>query len=78
MEPYLSGQFGFIDDPDSQFGNGLVWARTRTQRDGPDPLLTLSAMSLGLAILFSPDSCSYFSSECIMLPLIPPFGFAAS
>jgi hypothetical protein len=41
MEPYLSGQFGFIDDPDRQFGNGSVWTRTRTRSDGPEPLLTL-------------------------------------
>jgi len=41
MEPYPSGQFGFIDDPDRQFGNGLVSTRTRTRSDGPDPLLTL-------------------------------------
>jgi len=41
MEPYLSGQFGFIDDPDRQFGNGLVWTRTRTRSDGPEPLLTV-------------------------------------
>jgi hypothetical protein len=30
MELYPSGQFGFIDDPDRQFGNGSVWTRTRT------------------------------------------------
>jgi hypothetical protein len=41
MEPYPSGQFGFIDDPDRQFGNGSVWTRTRTRSDGPEPLLTL-------------------------------------
>ena len=41
MEPYPSRQFGFIDDPDQQFGNSLVWTRTRTQSDGPEPLLTL-------------------------------------
>jgi len=40
MEPYLSGQFGFIDDPDCQFGNGLVWNRTRTRSDGPEPWRT--------------------------------------
>jgi len=40
-EPYPSGQFGFIDDPDRQFGNGSVWTRTRTRSDGPEPLLTL-------------------------------------
>jgi hypothetical protein len=42
MEPYPSGQFGFIDDPDRQFGNGSVWTRTRTRSDGPEPLLTLA------------------------------------
>jgi hypothetical protein len=41
MEPYPSGQFGFIDDPDRQFGNGSVWTRTQTRSDGPEPLLTL-------------------------------------
>jgi len=41
MEPYPSGQFGFIDNPDRQFGNGSVWTRTRTRSDGPEPLLTL-------------------------------------
>jgi len=41
MEPYPSGQFGFIDDPERQFGNGSVWTRTRTRSDGPEPLLTL-------------------------------------
>jgi len=38
---YPSGQFGFIDDPDRQFGNGSVWTRTRTRSDGMKPLLTL-------------------------------------
>jgi len=41
MEPYPSGQFGFIDDPDRQFGNGSVWTRTRTRSDRPEPWLTL-------------------------------------
>ena len=41
MEAYPSRQFGFIDDPDRQFGNGAVWTRTRTWSDGPEPLLTL-------------------------------------
>jgi hypothetical protein len=41
MEPYPSGQFGFIDDPDRQIGNGSVWTWTRTRSDGPEPLLTL-------------------------------------
>jgi len=41
MEPYPSGQFEFIDDPDRQFGKGLVWTLTRTQSDGPEPSLTL-------------------------------------
>jgi len=42
MEPYPSRQFGFIDDPDSQFGNGSVWTRTRTRSDGREQLPTLS------------------------------------
>jgi hypothetical protein len=42
MEPYPSGQFGFIDHLDRQFGNGSVWTQTWTRRDGPEPLLTLS------------------------------------
>ena len=42
MKLYPSGQFGFIDDPDRQFGNGLVWTRTRTPSDGPEPLLTIA------------------------------------
>jgi len=41
MKPYPSGQFGFIDDPDRQYGNSLVWTQTRTRSDGPEPLLTL-------------------------------------
>ena len=41
MEPYPRRQFGFIENPDRQFGNGLVWTRTRTRSDGPEPLLTL-------------------------------------
>jgi len=48
MELYPSGQFGFIDDPDRQFGNGTVWTRTWTRSDGPEPLLTLVvAASIG-------------------------------
>ena len=31
-----------------------------------------------LVLLLSPGSCSHFSSECIILPLIPRFRFAAS
>ena len=46
MEPYPSGQFGFINDPDRQFGNGSVWTRTRTRSDGPEPLLTLTILGL--------------------------------
>jgi hypothetical protein len=40
-EPYPSGQFGCIDDPDHHFSNGSVWTRTRTRSAGPEPLLTL-------------------------------------
>jgi len=46
MEPYPSWQFGFIDHPDRQFGNGSVWTRTRTRNDGLEPLLTLHRMSI--------------------------------
>jgi hypothetical protein len=49
MEPYQSGQFGFIDDPDGQVGNGSVWTRTPTRSNGPEPLLTLS---------WRPQSCN--------------------
>jgi len=42
MEPYPSGQFAFIDDPDRQYGKGSVWTRTQTQSEGPEPLLTLT------------------------------------
>jgi hypothetical protein len=42
MEPYPSEQFGFIDDPDGQFGNSLHWTLKRTQCDGAELLLTLS------------------------------------
>jgi len=41
MEPFPSGQFGYIDNLDRQFGNGSVSTRTRTQSHGPEPLLTL-------------------------------------
>jgi len=30
IEPYLNRQFGIIDDPDPQFGDGPVPTRTRT------------------------------------------------
>jgi hypothetical protein len=46
IEPNPSGQFVFIDDPVSQFGNGLVWTRTQTRSDGPELLLTLPVSDL--------------------------------
>jgi len=42
MEQYPSRQFGIIDDPDRQFGNGSVWTRTWARSDGPELLLTLT------------------------------------
>ena len=42
MQLYLSRLFWFIDDPDRQFGNGLVRTRTWTGSDAPEPLLTLT------------------------------------
>jgi hypothetical protein len=41
IELCISGQFGSIDDPDPQFGNGLVWTQTQTRSDESEPLLTL-------------------------------------
>jgi len=40
-EPYPSAWFGFIENPDLQFGSGSFPTRTRTGSDGPEPLLTL-------------------------------------
>jgi len=40
INPYPSWRFGYIDNPDRQFGKGSVWTRTQTQRACPDPLLT--------------------------------------
>jgi glycosidase len=34
-------EFGFLDDPDRLFGYSLVPTLNRTQRGGPEPLLTL-------------------------------------
>jgi hypothetical protein len=47
MEPYLSGQFGLIDDSDCQFGNCSVWTRTQTRSDRLEPLLTLPTVAGG-------------------------------
>jgi len=41
IKPYPNWQFGFIDDPDRQSGDGAVSTQTRTWSDGPEPLLTL-------------------------------------
>jgi hypothetical protein len=41
MEPYPTGQFGLIDDPDCQFDKGSVWTQTLTRCDSPELLLTL-------------------------------------
>jgi len=40
VELYPNQQFRFDPDPDCRFGNGVVSTRTRTQSDGPEPLLT--------------------------------------
>jgi len=39
IETYPCWRLGFIDNPDHQFGDGSFWTWTRTQRDGPEPLL---------------------------------------
>jgi len=41
IKPYLGWRFRWIDNPDSQFVNGSIPTRARTQSDGPEPLLTL-------------------------------------
>jgi len=41
IEPYPNWLFGCVDNPDRQFGNGLVLSRTRSRSDGPEPLLKL-------------------------------------
>jgi hypothetical protein len=56
LEPYRSGQFRFIDDPEGQFDNGSVWTRTRTRSDGPEPLLTLHDQHLGWGIFVAERS----------------------
>ena len=50
MEPYPSGQFGLIDDPDGKFGNGSFWTWTRTRSDGPEALLTLVQIMMNTII----------------------------
>jgi len=50
MEPYLSGQFGFIDDRDRQFSNGSVWTQNRIRSDRPEPLLTLPTANLDILL----------------------------
>jgi len=54
IDPYQSWRFGFIDNHDHQFGNGSVWTRTRTQSEGPEPLLPLLDIVL---VAFQEISC---------------------
>jgi len=44
IETYPNRQFRSIDDPDRQFGTGSVPTQTRTQSDGPEPLLTILSL----------------------------------
>jgi hypothetical protein len=44
IELYLNREFCCIPDPDSQLDNGAVWTMTRTQSNGLELLLTLSAL----------------------------------
>jgi len=41
IEPYPNRQFGFINNPNCQFGDCLVRTWTQTRSDGPELLLTL-------------------------------------
>jgi hypothetical protein len=59
MEPYQSGQFGFSDDPDSQFGNSSGWTRTLTRSDGPEPLRTLAGTP---CLVSEPEHLNTFES----------------
>jgi len=43
IEPYLNWRLGCIDDPDRQFGNGLVPTRSWTQSARLEPLLPLQS-----------------------------------
>jgi len=44
IEPYPNWEFGWVANPDHQFGNGSVLTRTRTRSDGLEPLLTLAPL----------------------------------
>ena len=76
MEPYPSGQFGFIDDPDRQFGIGSVWTRIRTQSDGPEPLLTLVGTCKIAQTVY--DSIQYVFKCCSVLSGCRPHVFSCS
>jgi len=54
-ELYPSGQFGFIDDPDHQFGNGSVWTRTQTISEGPEPFLLLLGVHNHVSLEMHPE-----------------------
>jgi hypothetical protein len=55
MEPYPSGQFGFIDNLDCQLGNDSVWTRTWTRSYCPELLLTLA--------MARQDSCAAYAFD---------------
>ena len=64
MEPYPSGQFGFIDDPDRQFGHVSVRTRTWTRSDGPEQLLTLLMVLAECDLRFiCPELCGILSLQ---------------
>jgi len=44
IEPYPNRRFGCVDNLNRQFGNGSVLTPTQTRSDGPEPLLTLTAL----------------------------------
>jgi len=45
IQQYPNWRLGFIDNPDSHFGVGLVLTRTRTQSNGPELFLILGLCS---------------------------------
>jgi len=72
IEPYPNQQFGFINDPDCQFGTSSVPTGTRTQSDCPEPLLTPagavvnhSKIHLALQLTYFPGSIYNYTESSI-------------
>ena len=67
IKPYRGWQYGRIDNPDRQFGKGLVSTRTQTQSNGPEPFVTRASFdencyrnerkSIHIALIIGADFC---------------------